>query len=124
MCIPAIRAAPWPAHSFGSGQLGELLGGAGEVVVAAGAAVGVVGHGVQADVQQIGPQAVVEARRQAAGLCPVTFQLGGDVDVLPLREPGPPEDQLPPPQAARMRATAVAAVMAAYLRVLRILVIS
>jgi hypothetical protein len=42
-----------------------------------------------------------------------------DPVLLPL-----PEPELPPPQAARMRAAAVAAVMAAYLRVLRILVIS
>ena len=53
----------------------------------------VVGHGVQADVHEAGVQAMVQAGRQATVLVPVCFQLGGDVDVSPLREPRPPEDQ-------------------------------
>jgi hypothetical protein len=44
-------------------------------------------------VYQARVKAVVQAGRRAVVLIPVPFQLDGDVDVLPPREPRPPKDQ-------------------------------
>ena len=96
-------AAGGPARRYAAGargtgrgvsraqQLRYLLRGAGEVVPSSGE--GVVAHGVQTDVHEVGVQAVFQVGGNVAGLLRVTAHFGSDIYGFLLRVPAPPVDE-------------------------------
>ena len=81
----------WSGRGEGLGQCKDPSGVTGQVVLPTFERV--VGHGVQADVNQVGQQPVIKIGRGAVRAVPVLAQLAADVDVVPGGEPGPPVDE-------------------------------
>jgi len=80
-----------PKPSVKSGERQRLLGVPCQVVMAAGE--GIVGHGVETDVQLVAAQAKFAVGGYAAGGLPVLVEFCADVDVRPGPVPGPPVEQ-------------------------------